>query len=63
MPAPEIRLAKFVKKAQAGQLKDELLASGDSVAVLVRRLELGSNLETEDDLKRLPLLNPNLSNL
>jgi len=39
------------------------LASGDSVAVLVRRLELGSNLETEDDLKRLPLLNPNLSNL
>ena len=63
VPAPEIRLAKFVKKAQTGQLEDELLASGDSVAVLVRRLELGSNLETEDDLKRLPLLNPNLSNL
>ena len=61
--APESRLAEFVKKAQIDQLKDELLASGDSVVVLARRLGLGSNVETEDDLKRLPLLNPKLSNL
>ena len=61
--APEIRLAKFVKKAQTEQLKDELIASGDSVLVLARRLGLGSNVETEADLNQLPLLNPKLSNL
>jgi len=61
--APEIRLAKLVKKAQTEQLKDELKASGDSVVVLARRLGLGSNVETEGDLERLPLLNPKLSNL
>ena len=61
--APEIRLAKLVEKAQAEQLKDELIASGDSVVVLARRLGLGSNVETEGDLERLPLLNPKLSNL
>ncbi len=63
VPAPEIRLAKFVKKAQTEQLKGELLASGDSVLVLARRLGLGSTVETEDDLNQLPLINPKLSNL
>ena len=60
---PEVRLTKFVEKAQAEQLKDELIASGDSVVALARRLGLGSTVENEDDLKRLPLLNPKLSNL
>ncbi|MBT4758011.1 MAG: response regulator [Opitutae bacterium] len=63
VPTAEIRLAKLVKKAQTEQLKNELLASGNSVEVLVRRLELASDVEIEDDLKRLPLLYPNLSNL
>ena len=62
-PEPELRLAEFIKKAQTHQLVDELVASGDSVAALARRLELGSNLQTEDDLKQLPLINPKLSNL
>jgi len=61
--APETRLAKFVKKAQTEQLKDELIASGDSVVALARRLGLGANVETEDDLNQLPLLNPKLSDL
>lgn len=63
VPAAEIRLAEFIKKAQTEHLKNELLDSGNSVVVLMRRLELASNVETEDDLKRLPLLYPNLSNL
>jgi len=33
------------------------------VVALARRLGLGSTVENEDDLKRLPLLNPKLSNL
>lgn len=63
IPEPELRLAEFVKTAQAYQFEHELLISGDSVATLARRLELCSNLKTEDDLKQMPLINPKLANL
>jgi CheY-like chemotaxis protein len=63
LPAPEQRLSEFVKKAQIDQLEKALLASGESVALLARRLELGSNLQTEDDLKQMPLISSKLATL
>ncbi len=62
VPAPEARLAAFVKNAQVNQL-DALLASGETVEALARRLELGSSPQTEDDLRKIPLINPKLANL
>lgn len=63
MPHAGARLGRFMQNAQTNQLKDTLLSSGDSVAALARRLELGASLQTEDDLGKLPLINPKLSNL
>lgn len=63
LPAPELRLTEFVKSAQVHQFEDALLASGDSVAMLARRLELDSNLQSKDDLKQMPLINPKLATL
>ncbi len=62
-PSPEQRLVEFVKNAQVHQLEDALLASGGSVAILARRLELASNLQAEDDLKQIPLINPKIATL
>jgi CheY-like chemotaxis protein len=63
LPAPEARLAAFVKNAQVNQLEDALLTSGESVAIFARRLELGSNLQTKDDLRKMPLINSKLATL
>lgn len=63
LPAPGARLPAFVKNAQINQFEDALLASGESVAMLARRLELDSNLQTKDDLKKMPLINPKIATL
>ncbi len=62
-PSPGARLGGFIQNAQINQLKDELLFSGESVAALARRLELGASVHTEEDLRQLPLIHPQLSNL
>jgi CheY-like chemotaxis protein len=63
VPATGSRLEAFVKKAQAYQFEDAMLISGDSAGTLARRLELCSNIQSEDDLRRLPLIDPKLATL
>ena len=59
-PAPELRLTHYVKQAQVNQLKDELIASSESFTMLAHRLELTAKIQSEEDLKDVPLLNPKL---
>ncbi|CAA6693838.1 MULTISPECIES: response regulator [unclassified Lentimonas] len=62
VPAPEGRIGQLVQQMQAAQFH-ALLASGESVEALARRLELGRNPLSEGDLCKLPLVNPKLANL
>jgi len=62
-PAPELRLTHYVKQAQVNQLKDELIASSESFTMLAHRLELTTKIQSEEDLKDVPLLNPKLVSL
>ena len=57
VPAPEDRCASLVANAQGYYFETALAASGDSAAVLARQLELGSSVQTADDLKHMPLIN------
>jgi CheY-like chemotaxis protein len=63
IPAPELRLAEFLKKTQLNQLENELETSAGSMSMLVHRLQLDSKLKSKDDLKQMPLINPNLATL
>lgn len=62
VPAPAERLAVFVQHEQTNQL-NALFASGETVAALARRLELGCHPQTKDDFRKMPLVNPKLANL
>jgi CheY-like chemotaxis protein len=63
VPVPGSRLGALMKNAQSYHLETALAASGDSAAELARKLELSSSLQTKDDLKRMPLINPKLATL
>lgn len=63
VPTPQKRMEAFMQRAQSNQLQDVLLTSGDSLATLAGQLKLGSNLQTVDDLKQLPLIEPHLATL
>jgi len=61
VPMPQQRMEAFMQRAQIKQLQDLLLSSGDSLATLASRLKLNADLQTVDDLKQLPLIEPHLA--
>ena len=63
VPAPADRVASLMTNAQSYHFESALLASGGSAAELARKLELGSSVQTADDFKRMPLINPKLATL
>lgn len=63
VPAAADRVASLMARAQSYHFESALLATGASATELARKLELGSRVQTIDDLKRMPLINPKLATL
>lgn len=63
IPDSASRLEALMMQAQAYQLEDAMLSSGEGADTLARRLELDGNIQSADDLRKLPLINPKLATL
>lgn len=62
-PAADSRIAALMKAEQGRYLKSQLESQDLSAADLAKKLELDSSIQTEDDLRHMPLLRSELGRI
>jgi CheY-like chemotaxis protein len=63
LPQPKDRLGHLLQCAQVYQFQSESDLLGLPVSTLAQRMDLGDEVQSEDDLKKLPLIFPKLSDI
>lgn len=61
--APESRLGKLMKTGQNRYLIEQMEQEGWTAAELAKKLQLDDSVQTQDDLKNMPLIRSELGNL